>query len=177
MLAIFRAYLDVTLLRRGPDSLPYSVPLLVLTALAVMLLMVLFPSDLEASMVQAVIVATFFVMMYCSVIWLVLNASGRTARFVPTMTAVFGAKLLLLLLQLAILLLAGGAVDVTDTGATSTPLMLLRLVEIWYVVVLMAILRVAMNIGPLQSFGMVLLISILLYGALSMVLPATAFSS
>ena len=177
MLAIFRAYLDLTLLRRGPDSLPYSVPLFVLTALAVMLLMVLFPSDLEAPIAQAVIVAVFFVVMYCSVIWLVLNASGRTERFVPTMTAVFGAKLLLLGLQLAILLIAGGAVEAPESGTTSTPLMLLRLVEIWFVVVLMGILRVAMNIGPLQSFGLVVLISILLYGALSMVLPATALSS
>ncbi len=171
MLAIFKAYIDIALLRRGPDSVPYSPPLLMLTLIALGATVLLAPPSPAFTLSQAAILMFFDILMNCSVIWLMLNALGRTQRFIQTMTALFGVKLILSVLQLFVQLVGGDAYTTPDADVNTTVLPVLVGIEFWFYVVMSFILRAALSIGVLQSIGLILLISMLLYGALRIVLP------
>lgn len=171
MLAILKAYTDIALLRRGPESLPYSPPLLVMTLLLLGTLETMAPPIPLFTVTQSAIIAGVDIVMTCSVIWLMLNAIGRVERFVQTVTALFGVKLVLSILQLVVQLPFGGVYDPETQEGIPSILLLQTLVEIWFYIVMSMILRMAMSIGVLQSIGLILLISMLKLGALQLLLP------
>lgn len=171
MFAIVQAYIDIVMLRRGPETLPYSPPLLFLTIAALVTLVLASPAASEFTVGQKAIVVGMEVLMYCSVVWLLLNASARRDRFVQTMTAVFGADLLLKIMQLVIQAASPGTVDVSGDEPLSITTMLVVGLEFWFFAVMASILRAALAVGVLQSFGLVFLIMLLTLGALSIVLP------
>lgn len=171
MLAILKAYTDIALLRRGPDSLPYSPPLLLLTLIVLGTMETLVPPAPLFTMAQSGIISAVDIIMTCSVIWLMLNAIGRLERFVQTATALFGAKLVLSAMQLLVQLPAGGAYDPQTQEGVPSILLLQTLVELWFYIVMSMILRIAMSIGVLQSIGLILLITMLKLGALQLLLP------
>ncbi|MFK7885685.1 MAG: hypothetical protein AB8G16_02375 [Gammaproteobacteria bacterium] len=178
MLAIFQAYIDIALLRRGPQTLPPSPALLLLTLLALALVASFpLPGD-RFSVAQIVTFFSIDVLMLCSVIWLLLTAKGYVGRFVQTMTAVFGAELVILIIKVGVALVLGDAVVPPQPGEpVETPHMITFALEAWSLVVLSAILREALAIGVLQSVGIILMEMILFLGAASLVLPYMATNS
>lgn len=175
MLIIFQAYLDIALMRRGPQSLPASLPLLWLTVLALGVLALIPIPGQAVSALQTGAEFIIHASMLASIIWLLLNAMQLRGRFVQTMTALFGAELILTLLKLAVLVVFPGTFeDFRQTQRPNPPLMLLIGLEAWSLAVMSAILRAAMSIGVMQSIGIIILILVLYLGAAGLLLPGLA---
>jgi hypothetical protein len=178
MLAIFYAYIDIALLRRGPQTMPPSPVLLLLTILALAALSAYPEPGVPFTMVQELVIFGLYCLMLCSVVWILLNAIRHSERFVQTMTAIFGAELILTLVKLGMLLMFGDAAEPPVIGEPlQTPHFVAFALEAWSLVVLSAILREALAISVLQSIGVIMLHMILFLGAASLVLPELAQSS
>jgi len=172
MLAIFQAYIDIALLRRGPKTLPPSPALLLLTLLGLAFCASIpMPGD-RFSVAQVVTLFSIDVLMLCSVLWLLLTARGYVGRFVQTMTAIFGAELVILIVKIGVALVLGDAAVPPQPGeSVETPHMITFALEAWSLVVLSAILRESLEVGVLQSVGIILMEMVLFLGAVSVVLP------
>ena len=175
MLIILQAYLDIATLRRGPDSLPRSLPLLWLTMLALCALALVPIPGQAISLVESLVESIIHISMLASVVWLLLNRMGRRVRFVQTATALFGAEFVLTCVKMAVLFVFPDTFeDLRATQRPGLPLMLLIGLEAWSLAVMSAILRAAMSIGVLPSIGIILLILTLYLGAVSLLLPGLA---
>ena len=90
MLPLVKAFLDIALLRRGPQDLPASPLLLYLALAAVLVSYVLAISPLHLlpqSLMRAVVDIGFI----AAFVYLLLSVAGRRVRFAQTITALFGA--------------------------------------------------------------------------------------
>jgi len=175
MLIIFQAYLDIALMRRGPQSLPTSLPLLWLTLIGLGALALI---PIPGQAVTALQTAAEFIIhatMLASVVWLLLNGMKLRARFIQTVTALFGAEFILTLLKLGVLMVFPDTFEeFRKTERPNAPLMLLIGLEAWSLAVMSAILRAAMAIGVMQSIGIIVLILVLYLGAAGLLLPGLA---
>ena len=177
MLAIFQAYLDIALTRRGPQHLPASVPLLWLTVAAGACLALVSAAVEGVSALQSLVLYGLITSMVASVVWLLLNAMQRRERFAQTVTAMFGAEFVLTCLQLCVVQAFPetlAEVGPQEDSELSVPLLILFGIEAWSLAVMSVILRAALSIGVLQSMGIVVLIFMLFIGAASLVLPLVA---
>jgi hypothetical protein len=97
------------------------------------------------------------------------------ARFIQTVTALFGAEFILTLLKLGVLMVFPDTFEeFRKTERPNAPLMLLIGLEAWSLAVMSAILRAAMAIGVMQSIGIIVLILVLYLGAAGLLLPGLA---
>ncbi|MEM6639554.1 MAG: hypothetical protein AAF610_06595 [Pseudomonadota bacterium] len=170
MLEIFRAYTDIALLRRGPESLPYSVPLLVITIVLVLSLAFIAPTVPGWSLTAVMLVNMTEVLMITSIVWLLLNAISRTERCVQTLTAIFGARFVLSLLQIAVQVV-GGFEDSLAAQSMTPAFAMTLLLEFWFYVVWSRALRASLGITLLQSIAVIVLTTVLMLGLLSLILP------
>jgi hypothetical protein len=136
----FRTYLDIALFRRGPEDLPASSTLLLVTiGISIFLGLVLqaaLPLPEHNRIGVALVEAAFVTAWY----WALLRIARRPERFLQTTSAVFGVSLVLLPLHaIAKLLWAGHPPD------DIPPLALLIgiQVEIWLLAANARILRAA----------------------------------
>lgn len=171
MFAIARAYLDITLLRRGPQTLPASVALLVLTLIVNAGLNLASTPLLAANVLQVAVAWIVGTVMMLSVLWLLLDATGRRSRYVQTITALLGADNVLLVPELLILALAPAALSAMESGQLTAATLLLVGLTAWRIAVTSNILRQAMSISVLQSLGVILVIFLLYVGALGLLQP------
>ncbi len=177
MLAIFQAFLDIALTRRGPQHLPVSVPLLWLTVVAGACLAIVPVAGQSTSVAQSLTEYGLYASMVSSVVWLLLNAMQRRERFVQTATALFGAEFVLTCLKLGVVMAFPATFadfGTPESFKPSVPLMMLFGLEAWSLSVMSVILRAALSIGVLQSVGIVVLILMLFFGAAGLVLPLVA---
>lgn len=177
MLAIFQAYLDIALTRRGPQHLPASLPLLWLTVAAGACLALVRAAVEGASVLQSMLLYGLITAMVASVVWLLLNAMQRRERFAQTASALFGAEFILTCLKLCVVQAFPetlAEVRPQEKIVPSVPLLLLFGLEAWSLAVMSVILRAALSIGVLQSIGIVVLIFMLFIGAASLLLPLVA---
>jgi hypothetical protein len=86
MAAILKLYLDIALLRRGPEDLPASKPLLYAFVVLNALLTVAFRPTVENWLPQLLVSVGFMLLWYR----LLLSLFGRAERYLQTMTAVLG---------------------------------------------------------------------------------------
>lgn len=172
MLAILQAYTDVALLRRGPQTLPRSSILLAMTLVLFVLLQSFPEPGVPFTFAQNMIITSLYAVMLSSVVWLLLQASGHAERLAQTLTAFFGAELIITPVKIALVLLLGDAVPPPVPGEPiESAHMLMFALEAWSYVVLSAILREALGISILQSIGVIMLQLILFVGAARLVLP------
>lgn len=110
MSALLRAFLDIALLRSGPQALPASRLLLALSMAlyAATYLAVIATTTLEFRVLVAQVLAS--VLLDLVGLYLVLAVAKRQARYPQTLTALFGsgAILNLALLPVALVVAAGG---------------------------------------------------------------------
>jgi hypothetical protein len=92
----FRTYVDIVLFRKGPEDLPASQLLLILTIAANVLLTLILSAALPLPDHNRVAVAGVGVAFVLAWYWALLRVAGRPARFLQTATAVFGFELILL---------------------------------------------------------------------------------
>lgn len=175
MLIILQAYIDIALMRRGPQTLPASIPLLWLTVLALGVLALIPIPGQAVTAAETAAEFTIHATMLASVVWLLLNGMNLRARFLQTATALFGAEFVLTCVKFAVLLVFPDTFEeFRQTERPNGPLMLLIALEAWSLAVMSAILRAAMGIGVLQSIGIIVLILVLYLGAAGLLLPGLA---
>lgn len=171
MFAIVRAFVDITLLRQGPQYLPHSM------ALAVLALAVNAGLNLVSAPMQQVsafqVFAAFVVgtVMMLSVIWLLLNAMQRRERYVQCITAMLGTDSILIVAELLVLVLVPSALATLLEGKMNGGSILLVAIGAWRIAVVSHILRQAMAVTVLQSLGIIVLIFLLYIGALGLLVP------
>lgn len=92
----FRTYVGIVLFRKGPEDLPVSQRLLVITIGANMLLGLVFGSVMplpETNRLGVAAVETVFLVAWY---WALLRFAGRPERFLQTTSAIFGHQTILL---------------------------------------------------------------------------------
>lgn len=176
LLAVLR---DMLILRRGPQDLPYSLPLLVVAAVASVLLSQwaasLAPQVAESLLLR--VVATL--LLHMGLLYVLLNAVQRQARFVQTASAfllvdVLFTAIALPLLPTVLALMPIGKPPGTAvppeamTGAAALASLLFIAVGIWRIAVDAHILRQALEIRLLAA----LLINVALLFAGNIVIVA-----
>lgn len=95
MIALIRLFIDIALLRRGPEDAPHSVPVLVFTAAACFLVSVVLLLTLMAS--PAAAVGALAADVVFTLVWfaVLMRLFGRSERYVQTTIAVLGCQLVL----------------------------------------------------------------------------------
>ncbi len=155
----FQLIRDICLLRRGPQDLPYSIPLLVGVAAACVVLQlgVAIARNLPLNGVLAG--AVLWLMASLGALNLILNLRGLRNRFVQAATALLGCAFVFTLLSVPIALLVGEP----PTGAEAmTPLqLLLGLVSlpllVWKIVVDAHVFRHSFDVPFLSGIVIALL--------------------
>jgi hypothetical protein len=108
MQQFIKVFLDIVLWRRGPQDLPRSWLLVVLTLVAYEAVTLLQLAFMKVSPAQFVLFLVFDPLLLMGGIWLVMKLFGRSERFPQTISAVLGcSSLIAVLVSLPIELLAG----------------------------------------------------------------------
>ncbi len=158
MASIFKLYLDIALLRRGPEDVPVSKPLLYGTLAAFFLLNALltvaFRPTVEHWLPQLIVSVAFTLVWYR----VLLTLFGRAERYVQTMSAVLGFGCIVT----PVLLPAVGAMAPyveADQAQQAVPLIMLLMLPLFvYLLYVSArILRAAIERPMFQCVMLVLL--------------------
>lgn len=153
MQRLFRTYLDIALWRKGPQDLPASPQLCVLTGLAYVVISFMHVRLMRYSLPHSVAMAVVDVAMLLAWVVFLLTFFSRMRRFTQTFNALLGVGILLGMLDLLVMSLlhmAGGGRDLAVEWA------LLKLVVL--ALVLGRILTQAIDRGMFTGVGLVLAI-------------------
>lgn len=142
LLEAARLYTEIAVFRRGPEDLPVSAVLLLLTIVAFLLVTLGLGSVMPApagNRIDLLILGAAFVL---ACYWVVLRLAGRPERFLQTLTAVFGFQLVLAPINV-------GFRTLFQRYATTEPLSL----PVWFMLlgVLLAVWTLAINGRILRS--------------------------
>jgi len=140
MKTLLNHFVDLCLLRLGPQDLPFSIQLLVVTTALNVLVGVVMIVDVRTGVALALGESLFDAGLMLAVLHLGLRSQNRLARFVQAATALMGSGLLLGLLALPLISWSRSS----DTAAAG--LLLLTLI-VWSMVVMGHILRHTFEIG------------------------------
>ena len=95
MLPILAAFLQLALRRRGPEDLPASRLLLLAAGLFYVITQSLLGRTVYHSLSSLAGSLVLDLLMLCGCVWLLLRLTGHLARFLQTLTAMFGTGALL----------------------------------------------------------------------------------
>ncbi len=158
MLKLFNFFLDVCLLRRGPQDLPASTSLFVIVIVFSVMVgavgvadVIKGPAALAAAMLDAVIALVL--------LRLVLLFQNHSARFLQAATTLFGTSVILGLIALPLQLVIGAGGNESALAPLVSIAYLVLLV--WVQVVIGHILRHALNVSLTLGIGLALTYSIL----------------
>ena len=108
MQQFLKVFLDIVLWRRGPQDLPNSGLLVILTLIAFELVNLLQIALLGASAAELVLYLVIDPLLLMGGLWLVMRLFGRTERWPQTISALLGCSALLaLVVSVPMVLLAG----------------------------------------------------------------------
>lgn len=163
MLAVLRLFWDICLLRRPPQDIPYSQPLLnvLLLIYAVVAFLALSPTDdiqrtLVEVAVQMGLVAIF--------VWGMLTLTGHSARFKQTFCAFLGADALISVLALP-------ALAIGQAEAGSGTMVVVLVLMLWNWVVVGHIIRHALSQSLSVGLGVALLYCLGFYQLMNGLFP------
>ena len=140
---LFAAFLQICLLRRGPQILPASGFLLGLTValnFAASAACLTVSNDLFGALARAVL----DVVVSLALAYLILLAAARRARATQTLTALCGSGAIIGVATLPVLWWAAA-----DGQQGGPPAVLLTLILFWQVAVIGGIFRHALSVGPI----------------------------
>lgn len=142
--ALFRAFLDICLLRRGPQDIPASAALLGFTLVLYSFgSLIIARSSLDwAPAMQAAVAET---LLMCGLSYILLQVTGLAARWIQTATAIAGTNFVLVIIALPLLVwLVYARANNLDA---SVPALLFLLLVVWHIVILAHIFRHALSRG------------------------------
>jgi hypothetical protein len=165
--ALFDYFVDLCLLRRGPQDLPASGTVLALCFGANILVGTLLIVGADMGLALSLLESLAEAALVLGVLWLILAGRGLRARFLQTASATLGAAALLGMVALPLLGLAGsGRTTLAEFGG-----LLLLFLVIWNVVVLGHILRHALDLTLGQGVGLAILYTLGSYAVLNGLFP------
>ncbi len=155
MLDLLRVFVDIALWRRGPQHLPASGLLLLITAAVYCALTLAFGSIVSRPEDRLEMRTALELGLGIGWIWLMLALFGRSQRFFQTATAILGTTALLTPLVLG---LQGGLVRLGQTHVLTVPLLFgLLTVVVWYLLITAHILRSALEVSLFVAILLTLL--------------------
>jgi hypothetical protein len=169
MNALLKYFLDLCLLRAAPQDLPVSQTLLALTIAANLLTSLLLSLSMRLDTAPTLLQSALEILLLLGLLRLVLNLSGRGARFMQSASAAMGASALLAVVAVPVVSLAG-----SESGdlALLAGLSMLGLL-IWNVLVLGHILRHALEIRLGQGVMGALAYTFATYALMGALFPPT----
>jgi len=148
--ALFRVLFEIASLRSGPQVLPASTLLFGLVAGGYLLAKLVVLTLASPDVPRPLLVAGFDLALDAAVLWAILRLADRQARFVQSLTALYGVGILLnaALLPGALLARHGGGPLVT------LGLLLALVVFAWSIVVIGHVLRHALELGAAPALAL-----------------------
>jgi hypothetical protein len=140
MKSLLNHFVDLCLLRQGPQDTPFSPQLLIGITLLNVLVGVVMIVDVRAGVASALGESLFDAGMMLLVLYVALRSQNRLSRFIQSATALMGSGLLLGLLVLPLIGLS------SNPDSSGAGLLLLALI-VWSMVVMGHILRHTFEIG------------------------------
>jgi hypothetical protein len=153
MRALFHLFLDICLLRQGPQQVPASQLLLRLMLLTYGLsgLLVSLVSLLDHDLFISLLLTLVDIALLAGLTYTVLSLRGYGQRFVQTLTALLGTGTLLQLLVLPVLLWLDQ--EVVRDGTPELPRLLWFGVFAWSIAIMAHILHHALSVSRWQGLG------------------------
>lgn len=166
----FKILFDITLLQAKPQDVPFSYPLLGITALASIISYILALEPVgsevtrvlgkEISIAPLAAAEHFF---FATTVWLILRLRGHAERFVQTITAMFGVSAII---QLVMWPVTGWLLQHQGTPDANFPAFLIFALRIWILLVYAQIFRhtleTRLGAGVLYTIASWVLTSVLL---------------
>jgi hypothetical protein len=155
MIALFNLFLDICLLRKGPQDVPSSAALLQLSLSIYIIAGLVLLLALESQVGPALFLVLLDLGLLTGLTYGLLNMLGRGSRFGQTLTALAGTGALLQLIAWPLL----GWLNQTDVqqGTATLPSLLYLALLGWNIVITGHILRHALSttlaFGVLYAFG------------------------
>lgn len=141
---LLNVFVDICLLRAGPQDLPGSVFLVLLTALLSLLTGTLVIVGTFGTLHAALTAQLLDILLLLGLLRLVLQFTGKSARFLQTAAALFGSGVLINLVTMPIQLLGSGGSSTSDSGGLSGLLYLFLI--LWALVIVAHIVRQALEV-------------------------------
>jgi hypothetical protein len=152
---LVRVLVEIALLRKGPQHLPTSVLLLVITAAVYCALTVAFGRLIQDAEEPFAFRTVVELALGLGWLWAMLALFGRSARFLQTATAMIGTSALLTPLVLGLLAVTS---QVGKDQPVIVPLIFsLFAVLVWYVFITAHILKAALEVRLLAAVALTLL--------------------
>ncbi|HIP53070.1 MAG TPA: hypothetical protein EYH03_03550 [Chromatiales bacterium] len=165
MKALFDYFLNLCLLRKGPQDVPFSRELLLLVWVVNLTVGWLLIGDATVHPFRALLESLSDSLLMLGVLWLLLQWRGKTPRFVQSATAALGSGALLGIIALPLVrLVASGT---TRSAQTDWAGMLLLAVVVWSVVVFGHILRYALDVKLGEGVALSFIYTVLSYSLLN----------
>ena len=161
MAKLLNQFVDICLLRAGPQALPASGLLLVLTGLAGLLSGTLVIISGFGGLMAAFSAQTLDLLLIATLLYVALAVRGLQPRFVQSATALFGCGVLINLAAMPVQLMLSQQEQASPVATLGLLFYLVLL--IWAIVVIAHILRHALEVrfaaGMLLSLGYFLLVN------------------
>jgi len=152
MFVLLRTFLDIVRFKAGPQDLPSSPALLVITFIATVLTHVM--TDAPYNSASTIwLVAITQAGAFGFILWVVLSIGSKRERWLQTTTALYGAGSLLQLLTIPVSYLLGNQQSSISLGM---PSLLLLGIAFWFLAVMSWVFRQSLGIKT----GMSLLLSL-----------------
>ena len=165
---ITRAFFDICRLRLGPQDLPASRTLLILT-LVVYTLISLIQSLIQISLAKALLSSVIDTGLLIVLIGSLLYITSRSTRITQTITALAGINVLFGIPMIPLVFMIGQK-GLSNNQADLLVLLLFVLV-IWNFIVYAHILRNSLEVPMFASFALTIFISILTFSVLNQIIP------
>ena len=162
MLAFLQSLVNILLFRAGPQDMPSSWTLLKLTGLAALVTAAATATGmLNLGFAPALLASAAKVGVYALIVFLLLKSGGKPERWIQTMIALYGTLAITNLISLPFLpdlqeVEEGKFVIVPGAGV-----MIVAVIEIWFLVILARTLRDALEIRTGQAILLTILIIII----------------
>lgn len=155
---LFLAFFDMCRLTKRPQDLPASTNLLTICIIVYTVLSILLTSifqPVEKALITGVI-AIILIMIFTLAL---LQATGKSARWTQTVTALFGTSVIINIISIPVLFLIDptGVNTVEPNSGQSMALLMLAVLECWNIVIRAHILRHALEV----NFAIALFIAII----------------
>ncbi len=155
MFALVSVLVEIALLRKGPQHLPTSALLLVITAAVYCALTIAFVGLIPEAEPPVALRTALELALGLGWLWALLALFGRKERFLQTATAIYGTSALLTPLVLGPLSIAA---QVDKGHPIIVPLIFsMFAVFVWYVFITANILRAALEVRMFAAVGLTLL--------------------
>lgn len=170
-----RTYFDIVMFRRGPEDLPVSPTLLLLTIAANVLLGLALSSALPLPEHDRISVAVVGALFLCAWYWALLRLAGKPERFLQTATAIFGFQTVLLPAFMAVRMMYP---EQPTIESIPLPVFLVGIgLELWTLAINSRIVRSATQWSIFAAVAVVLLQSVIYLVVIQSFFPETAASA